>query len=92
MRTRAILTRRGCCWLRPSRIPLHRTTRIAVEGEPPSPLHPPPGCRFHTRCVLASERCRVEEPLLQDIGSGHLVACHHHDQAYWPPRSAEVVM
>ena len=72
--------------------PLHRTTRIAVEGEPPSPLHPPPGCRFHTRCVLASERCRVEEPLLQDIGSGHLVACHHHDQAFWPPRSADVVM
>lgn len=72
--------------------PLHRTTRIAVEGEPPSPLHPPPGCRFHTRCVLASERCRVEEPLLQDIGGGHMVACHHHDQAYWPPRSADVVM
>ena len=44
---------------------------MAVEGEPPSPLHPPPGCRFHTRCLLASDRCRVEEPLLQEIGSGH---------------------
>jgi oligopeptide/dipeptide ABC transporter ATP-binding protein len=65
--------------------PLHRTTRVAVEGEPPSPLHPPPGCRFHTRCALASDRCRLEEPPLQDIGSGHLVACHHHDQALWPP-------
>jgi oligopeptide/dipeptide ABC transporter ATP-binding protein len=65
--------------------PLHRTTRVAVEGEPPSPLHPPPGCRFHTRCALASDRCRQEEPPLEDIGAGHLVACHHHDQALWPP-------
>jgi oligopeptide/dipeptide ABC transporter ATP-binding protein len=70
--------------------PLHRTTRIAVEGEPPSPLHPPPGCRFHTRCPLASELCRVEEPVLQNLGGGHLVACHHHDQAVWPPVSAPV--
>jgi oligopeptide/dipeptide ABC transporter ATP-binding protein len=72
--------------------PLHRSTRIAIEGEPPSPLHPPPGCRFHTRCPLASERCRLEEPGLQDIGGDHFVACHHHDQALWPPLSADVAM
>ncbi len=72
--------------------PQHRSTRVAIEGEPPSPLHPPPGCRFHTRCSLASERCRLEEPSLQDIGSGHLVACHHHDQALWPPVPADDVL
>jgi peptide/nickel transport system ATP-binding protein len=72
--------------------PQHRSTRVAIEGEPPSPLHPPPGCRFHTRCSLASERCRREEPLLQDIGGGHLVACHHHDQALWPPVPADDVL
>jgi oligopeptide/dipeptide ABC transporter ATP-binding protein len=72
--------------------PLHRTTRVAVEGEPPSPLHPPPGCRFHTRCALASERCRREEPLLADIGGGHFVACHHQDQVSWPPALLETVL
>jgi peptide/nickel transport system ATP-binding protein len=48
-----------------------------IEGEPPSPVLPPPGCRFHPRCQAASERCRTEEPLLREIGPGHFVACHH---------------
>ena len=48
-----------------------------VVGEPPSPVLPPPGCRFNTRCPLADEICRVEEPTLRDIGGGHFVACHH---------------
>jgi peptide/nickel transport system ATP-binding protein len=47
------------------------------EGEPPSPVLPPPGCRFHTRCVAAQERCRVEEPTLREIADGHFVACHY---------------
>lgn len=48
-----------------------------VEGEPPSPVLPPPGCRFHTRCQYADDQCRTEEPQLRDIGGGHFVACHH---------------
>ena len=68
--------------------PFHRTTRVAIEGEPPSPLRPPPGCRFHNRCYLASARCRSEEPLLQEIGGGQWVACHHQDLAIWPPPMA----
>jgi oligopeptide transport system ATP-binding protein len=65
--------------------PFHQMTRVAIEGEPPSPLHPPPGCRFHNRCFLASALCREQEPPLQEIGGGQWVACHHHDQATWPP-------
>jgi peptide/nickel transport system ATP-binding protein len=65
--------------------PNHKSTRIALEGEPPSPLNPPPGCRFHTRCYLADARCRTEVPPLQALGGGHAVACHHHAQATWPP-------
>ena len=48
---------------------------LAVEGEPPSPLDPPPGCRFHPRCPYAAERCRAEIPALRPT-MGHLVACH----------------
>ena len=41
-----------------------------------SPIHPPPGCRFHTRCMVAIERCRVDEPALEPYGPGHRAACH----------------
>ncbi len=58
--------------------PNHKSTQIALEGEPPSPLNPPPGCHFHTRCYLADARCSQEVPLLQDLGGGHAVACHHY--------------
>jgi peptide/nickel transport system ATP-binding protein len=50
---------------------------IARPLEPPSLLEPPPGCRFHPRCPYATERCRIEAPLLEPIGQGRLVACHH---------------
>lgn len=49
--------------------------RPLLKGELPSPIHPPSGCRFHTRCPYATERCRTEEPLLRDVG-GRQVACH----------------
>ena len=50
--------------------------RILLEGEVPSPINPPKGCNFCTRCKYADERCRTEEPELRDAGGGHMVACH----------------
>jgi oligopeptide/dipeptide ABC transporter ATP-binding protein len=53
-----------------------RRERIILQGEVPSPLNPPPGCRFHTRCPIAAERCQVEEPLLREVTPGQWAACH----------------
>ncbi|MDD7221229.1 MAG: oligopeptide/dipeptide ABC transporter ATP-binding protein [Oscillospiraceae bacterium] len=50
--------------------------RILLTGEVPSPINPPKGCNFCTRCKYATERCRTEEPILKDVGGGHMVACH----------------
>jgi oligopeptide transport system ATP-binding protein len=55
-----------------------RRERIVVSGEVPSALRPPPGCRFHTRCPHATERCRTEVPPLVSSGDGRSVACHLH--------------
>jgi len=55
--------------------------RIVVQGEVPSALRPPPGCRFHTRCPQAMAQCRTDDPPLQDLGhlgAGRAVACHLH--------------
>ena len=54
-----------------------KRTREVVEGEPPSPIDPPSGCRFHTRCPFSTELCRQVEPPLAEYPHGHLAACHH---------------
>jgi oligopeptide/dipeptide ABC transporter ATP-binding protein len=62
-----------------------RRKRIVLTGDIPSPVNPPSGCRFHTRCPVAFDRCSVEEPAFKEYGSRHLAACHwveeHNGQA-----------
>jgi oligopeptide/dipeptide ABC transporter ATP-binding protein len=53
-----------------------RRSSSVMTGEPPSPLNPPTGCRFRTRCPLATSRCAAEEPRLRQIAPDHFVACH----------------
>jgi oligopeptide/dipeptide ABC transporter ATP-binding protein len=56
--------------------PTVRRKKIILQGDVPSPINPPPGCRFHTRCPYAEERCKIEEPALKIVGRDHVVACH----------------
>lgn len=59
---------------------MKESKRIILEGDVPSPINPPSGCRFRTRCRYAFDRCESEEPQLVDIGDGHMVSCHLMDE------------
>jgi oligopeptide transport system ATP-binding protein len=56
--------------------PGDRSTGVILSGDLPSPTNPPPGCRFHTRCPMAFDRCRGEKPVLRELAPGQTVACH----------------
>jgi oligopeptide/dipeptide ABC transporter ATP-binding protein len=56
--------------------PTVKRGRVVLTGEVPSPVNPPPGCRFHSRCDRAMPMCSKQEPVLRDVGNGHLLACH----------------
>ncbi|NQV44354.1 MAG: ABC transporter ATP-binding protein, partial [Rhodospirillales bacterium] len=68
----------------PSLDPDHVSTAQKLEGEIPSPLFPPSGCKFHTRCAHAIDRCKKDEPLAEHVSYGHAVVCHR-----WKELSAE---
>jgi oligopeptide/dipeptide ABC transporter ATP-binding protein len=53
-----------------------RSNRVLLQGDLPSPANPPSGCRFHTRCPMARERCKVDDPELRELAPGHFSACH----------------
>ena len=61
--------------------PAAKRQRIILKGDVPSPINPPKGCRFHTRCPYVFDRCRTEEPVLQTAGEQHAAACHLLDNA-----------
>ena len=62
-----------------------KRNRILLEGDTPSPVDPPEGCRFCTRCPSAREICRKKAPMLEEVGDGHTVACH-----FWRDEDAEL--
>lgn len=63
--------------------PSVKRTEVVIKGEIPSPINPPPGCKFHTRCPIAEEICRNKEPPLIDHGDDHYAACHLIGTSSW---------
>jgi len=68
----------------PRPVPGAPRNRIILKGDMPSPVNPPKGCRFHTRCPYVFDRCRTEEPQFKLIGEKHFAACHLNDAAATP--------
>jgi oligopeptide/dipeptide ABC transporter ATP-binding protein len=62
----------------PSMDPMRRSRRIVLKGDVPSPARVPPGCPFHTRCPEAMPKCSEIEPPIEQVGTGHMVACWLH--------------
>ena len=62
------------------KLEVRKTEFLAVKGEIPSPLRPPPGCHFHPRCPHAMPRCSVDKPILKEVAPAHFAACHLNDQ------------
>jgi peptide/nickel transport system ATP-binding protein len=60
--------------------PVIKRERILLKGDVPSPINPPSGCRFHTRCPFATEKCKVEEPVIRELGTNHFVSCHYAEE------------
>lgn len=56
--------------------PSIKRNKVVLQGDVPSPMNPPSGCHFHTRCPIAQERCKIESPVLRDVGGGQKVSCH----------------
>ncbi len=76
-----------------SAVPIPRSSaksrkRVILKGDVPSPINPPAGCHFHTRCPYAMPRCRAEAPALREVVPGHLAACHLHDGGVKSPLGA----
>jgi oligopeptide transport system ATP-binding protein len=69
----------------PNPVAQRERQRIVLEGDVPSPINPPTGCRFHTRCPYAFQACKEIEPQMREVRPDHLVACHLHDPAIAPP-------
>jgi peptide/nickel transport system ATP-binding protein len=59
--------------------PTMKRERILLKGDVPSPINPPKGCRFNTRCPYVFDRCRTDEPALKPMADGHVAACHLHE-------------
>jgi peptide/nickel transport system ATP-binding protein len=72
----------------PDPVVARKSKGAGISGELPSPINPPSGCRFRTRCPYAQELCAQEEPELRSFGPGHVAACHFPLQTYSPPAAA----
>jgi peptide/nickel transport system ATP-binding protein len=72
----------------PVPVPGAKRERVILKGDVPSPINPPSGCRFHTRCAYVIDRCRVEDPELRISDGVHFAACHRQDELAAPSIAA----